>query len=132
MRQEQRLRPNNSLSLRPNPFLFSSAIGGRHGHRTSGLRTYAAALENAGCYAQGLNFRLQSGNLRLKNSNLVFFFLNSIVKVSHSFSGPRQDRNSYIKFPKSNSTLALFFHYLTVVPVLLDHERPCTQLPIQK
>src|SRR5215471_9905980 len=47
-------------------------------------------------------------------------------------SGPRHSRNSFIKFPKSDSTLALFFQYLTVVGVPMDYELPCNPLDVQQ
>jgi len=41
-------------------------------------------------------------------------------------------RNLSSKFPKSNSTLALFLHYLTVVAVPLDYELPCNSPAAQQ
>src|SRR5262249_10874248 len=79
------------LSLRPNPLCFVSTVRGAyrlHCHRTRRVTsTCCSTFQRSRCNTQGLDLRLQTGNLRLENGDLVFFFFYRVIYIGHFLFG---------------------------------------------
>ena len=79
-----KIRDGSGHFLRPNPLLVLVPAGSRrlHGYWTSGFRL-TAAFEDPSRDSKGLDLGLKSGNLRLKNRDLVFFLFYRVINIRH-------------------------------------------------
>src|SRR5262245_943113 len=72
------------LPLRPTPLCLVTTVGcALHRHRTCSFRSTCSAFQDARCYTQRLNLRLQTRDLGLEDGDLVFFLFYRVIYIRH-------------------------------------------------